>query len=109
LRSRLVVGLKKVKSLEKMARTNGYQTVVSYDTVLRELFSPADDLVKLDTDKLWNGYEACSTVQQTEHYLETRADPTRPVLFYAQPMNVHQFARNDVPSGAVVKCACGLE
>jgi len=93
----------KVNSLEKMARTDGYQTVVSYDTVLRELFSSSDDLVKLDTDKLWNGYEACSTVQQTEHYLETRADPSRPVLFYAQPMNVHQFARNDVPSGAAAK------
>jgi arylsulfatase A-like enzyme len=31
--------------------------------------------------------------------LDARADRSRPVLFYAQPMNVHQFARNDLPMG----------
>lgn len=88
-----------VNSLRTLAGSDGYQLVASYDTVLRQLFSPSDDLVKLDTDKnLWNQYEACSTVEQLESALDARSDKTRPVLFYAQPMNVHQFARNDVPS-----------
>jgi hypothetical protein len=88
----------KVNSLEKLAKTDGYQMVVSFDTVLSQILSPDDDLVKLDTDKpLWNRFEACSTLQQTESVLDTRADKSRPVLFYAQPMNVHQFARNDMP------------
>ena len=31
-----------------------------------------------------------------EKILDARTDASRPVLFYAQPMNVHQFARNDM-------------
>jgi arylsulfatase A-like enzyme len=60
--------------------------------------SPSDDLIQLDTDKkLWNRFEACSTVEETQNALDSRTDKSRPVLFYAQPMNVHQFANNDVP------------
>jgi hypothetical protein len=89
----------KVNSLHTLAQTDGYETVLSYDTVLRQLFTHADDLIKLDTSKdLWNQYEACSTVEQMESTLDRRDDKSQPVLFYAQPMNVHQFARNDVPS-----------
>ncbi len=88
-----------VNSLRSLARTDGYQLMASYDTVLRQLISPSDELTKLDADKqLWNQYEACSTVEQLESALDTRQDKARPVLFYTQPMNVHQFARNDVPS-----------
>ena len=88
-----------VNSLRTLAKTDGYELVASYDTVLRQLFTAADDLTKLDTDKdLWNRYEACSTASELESHLDSRQDKSRPVFFYAQPMNVHQFARNDVPS-----------
>jgi hypothetical protein len=88
----------RVNSLEKLAKTDGYQMMVSYDEILREVLSPSDDLIKLDTDKkLWNQLEVCSTVQQAESAIEHRSDSTRPILFYAQPKNVHQFARNDKP------------
>ncbi|MGE5205823.1 MAG: sulfatase-like hydrolase/transferase [Chlamydiota bacterium] len=88
----------KVNGLEKLARADGYQMVVSYDTVLSQLLSRSDDLIKLDTDKpLWNRFEVCSTVAQTENALDQGRDHSRPVLFYAQPMNVHQFAHNDRP------------
>lgn len=88
-----------VNSLRTLARADGYEVVVSYDTVLRQMFTPSDELTTLDTDKdLWNRYEACSTVAQLESQLDSRAGKSAPVFFYAQPMNVHQFARNDVPS-----------
>jgi len=88
-----------VNSLRTLATTDGYELVASYDTVLKQLFTPTDQVVKLDTDKdLWNRYEACSTVSELESHLDSRPDKASPVLFYAQPMNVHQFARNDVPS-----------
>ncbi|PYQ41755.1 MAG: hypothetical protein DMG99_10505 [Acidobacteria bacterium] len=88
-----------VNSLRTLARTDNYELVASFDTVLKQLFAPADTLTKLDADKqLWNQYEACSTVQQLENHLDSRANKSEPVLFYTQPMNVHQFARNDVPS-----------
>jgi hypothetical protein len=89
----------RVNGLEKLANTDGYQMVVSYDTVLSQILSPSDNLTKLDTDKpLWNRFEACSTLGQLAKTLDTRTDRSRPVLFYAQPMNVHQFARNDLPT-----------
>jgi arylsulfatase A-like enzyme len=55
--------------------------------------------VKLDTDKkLWNRLELGNTLRQTEAALDSRLDTTKPIFFYAQPKNVHQFAQNDVPS-----------
>jgi hypothetical protein len=89
----------KVNNLEKLANADGYQMMVSYDTVLSQILSPRDNLIKLDTEKpLWNRFEVCSTIQQTETALDSRSDKTRPVLLYAQPMNVHQFAHNDLPT-----------
>lgn len=89
----------KVNSVEKLARTDGYQMIVSYDSVLKEILSPADDLTKLDTDKpAWNQFEMCSTVDQLNKALDEHRDKTRPIFFYAQPMNVHMFARNNLPT-----------
>jgi hypothetical protein len=90
----------RVNSLEKLAKTDGYQMMVSYDEILREILSPSDELIKLDTDKkLWNQLEVCSTVQEAENAIDHRGDPARPIFFYAQPKNVHQFARNNLPNG----------
>ncbi len=88
----------RLNGLEKLVKADGYQMVVSYDEILREILSPSDDLIKLDGDKkLWNQLEFCSTVRQAESALEHRADAARPIFLYTQPKNVHQFARNDLP------------
>ena len=88
----------RINSLEKLARADGYRMVVSYDEILRQLLSPSDDLVKLDTDKkLWNQLDVCSTIQQAEPLLEHGLGQKQPVLFYTQPKNVHQFAHNNLP------------
>ena len=88
----------RVNGLEKLVKTDGYQMIVSYDEILREILSPSDDLIKLDTDKkLWNQLEVCSTIQQLESRLDHRSSAAPPVFFYAQPKNVHQFARNNLP------------
>jgi predicted AlkP superfamily pyrophosphatase or phosphodiesterase len=89
----------RVNNLEKLARADGYKMIVSYDTVLSQILSADDDLTKVDTDKpLWNRFEVCSTLRQTSAVLGSNPDKAQPVLFYAQPMNVHQFAHNDLPS-----------
>ena len=89
----------RVNGLEKMLRADHYKMVVSMDEVLKEVLTPSPDLVKLDLDKkLWNQLEIGSTVQQAEAALDARSDPQQAVFFYDQPKNVHQFARNDVPS-----------
>lgn len=87
-----------VNNLEKLVNAEDYKMVLSYDTVLRQVLSPKDKIVRLDTDKqTWNNYEACSTVQELTTALDARQDKTQPIFFYSQPMNVHQFAHNDYP------------
>ncbi len=89
----------KVNGLEQMLRADNYHMVVSMDEVLKEVLLPTDPLTKLDTDKeLWNQLEIGSTVRQAEAAFDRRDDSKEPVFFYDQPKNVHQFARNDVPS-----------
>jgi hypothetical protein len=89
----------KVNGLEQMLRADQYHMVVSMDEVVKEILSPSDNLVKLDTDtKLWNQLEIGSTVRQAEAVLDSHPGSQTPIFFYDQPKNVHQFARNDVPS-----------
>ncbi|MGA3266958.1 MAG: sulfatase-like hydrolase/transferase [Verrucomicrobiota bacterium] len=85
----------KINSLEKLARVDGYREIISYDTVVRQFLVLSNNVVKLDADKPWNQVEACSTIEQTEAALDQ--NPGSPVFFYAQPMNVHQFAHNNLP------------
>jgi arylsulfatase A-like enzyme len=89
----------KVNGLEQMVRADHYYMVVSMDEVVKEILSPSDDLVKLDMDKkLWNHLEIGDTLRQAETVLDSSAGSREPIFFYDQPKNVHQFARNDVPS-----------
>ena len=89
----------KVNGLEQMLHADNYHMVVSMDEVLKEVLLPTDTLTKLDTDKeLWNQLEIGSTVRQAESALGARNRSQEPIFFYDQPKNVHQFARNDVPS-----------
>jgi len=91
----------RVNGLEQMLRTDNYQMVVSMDEVVKEILSPDDHLVKLDMDKtLWNHLEIGDTLRQAEAALGSQVDSQQPIFFYDQPKNVHQFARNDVPSPA---------
>jgi hypothetical protein len=89
----------RLNSLDRLMHGENYRTIVSMDEVL-SLILPAGDVdVKLDTDKkLWNQFELGDTIRQAETAIDSNRDRTRPIFFYAQPKNVHQFARNDVPS-----------
>jgi len=89
----------RLNSLDRMLHTDGYKMVVSVDEVLGAILPANDDLIRLDSDKkLWNQLELGSTLHQAEAVLDSGQTGNQPVFFYAQPKNVHQFARNDVPS-----------
>jgi hypothetical protein len=89
----------RLNSLDRMLHVDNYRMLVSMDEVLSSVLPSDDGIVKLDTGKkLWNEYELGSTLQQAREVLDVPGDALQPVFFYAQPKNVHQFARNDVPS-----------
>jgi arylsulfatase A-like enzyme len=90
----------RLNSLEKLARTDGYKMIMSKDALLSELLDPSDDLIDLDPHKPWNQMEACTTVGNLEAKIDAGAAQGKPIFFYSQPMNVHQFARNNQPRGA---------
>ncbi len=88
----------RVNGLEKMLHADDYHMIVSMDEVLKEVLVPNEKLTKLDMDKqLWNQLEIGSTVRQAEAALDQQTG-SQPIFFYDQPKNVHQFARNEVPS-----------
>jgi glucan phosphoethanolaminetransferase (alkaline phosphatase superfamily) len=89
----------RLNSLDTMLHTDGYRMVVSVDEVLSAILPENDDLVRLDNGtKLWNALELGSTLRQAKNVLDAPENSARPIFFYTQPKNVHQFARNDVPS-----------
>jgi len=89
----------RLNSLDQMLHADHYRTIVSMDEVLRLILPAGDVDVKLDTDKqLWNQFELGDTLHQAEAALDAKQDDSRPIFIYAQPKNVHQFARNQVPS-----------
>jgi hypothetical protein len=89
----------RLNSLDRMLHADHYRMLVSMDEVLSAILPRHDGIVKLDADgKLWNQYEIGSTLQQARTALEAAHDPAQPMFLYAQPKNVHQFARNNVPS-----------
>jgi general stress protein CsbA len=99
LHAHYVQPFSRLNSLDRMLHTDGYRMIVSWDEILSIILPPNDDVVKLDTDKkLWHQLEIGSTIKQAEAVLDSRTDLSQPVFVYAQPKNVHQFARNDVPS-----------
>ncbi|HEX3156501.1 MAG TPA: sulfatase-like hydrolase/transferase [Candidatus Angelobacter sp.] len=87
-----------VNGLEKLVNADGYNKIISYDNVVREILSPKDDLTKLDTETpTWRALDFCSTVPQLTASLDAHPDG-RPLFFYAQPQNVHMFATNNEPT-----------
>ncbi len=101
LHAHYVQPFSRLNSLDRLVHADNYHTIVSMDEVL-SLILPADQVdVKLDTDKkLWNQLELGDTLRQAEAALDAHPQGEQPIFFYAQPKNVHQFARNDVPSPA---------
>lgn len=88
----------KINSLLKLARTDGYQVMVSRDTVLNDLLPKTAEITNIEHgENLWMHQEMCQSVSALNVALDERRDDSRPILFFSQPMNLHQFAINNQP------------
>lgn len=88
----------RINSLLKLARVDNYQVVVSRDTVLNDLLPKNSDIINIEpAHKLWMNQEMCGTVGYLDSELDRLRSSTRPILFFSQPMNLHQFAVNNLP------------
>ena len=87
-----------VNSLLTLARTDGYDVAVSYDYILRRILPPDQSLTLFDTDKPFMRMEISSTLEQLMRWMNNRPSQDHPILFYAQPMNIHILGKNDLPT-----------
>jgi arylsulfatase A-like enzyme len=83
--------------LKTLAKTDGYELAVSYDTILRRLIAPDDIDFKMDADKAWKDLDIESTTRELEAFLDSRADHSRPVLFYSQPVDIQELGQARIP------------
>lgn len=97
LHSHYIEPFKDANSLLTLARTDGYDVAVSYDSILQKVVKPEEHMTLFDQDKLFMQMEITSTLDQLMHWMSTRSNDGRPILFYAQPMNVHILGRNNLP------------
>jgi len=90
----------RLNSLNRMLHADDYKMMVSIDEVLSTLLPADDHIIRLDADKkLWNQLELGETLKQAQAEMDAlQGNAEQPVFLYAQPKNVHQFARNEVPS-----------
>jgi arylsulfatase A-like enzyme len=86
-----------VNNLLTLGINDGYDVAVSYDHILRRIIPSSDNLTKFDVDKGISNLEIGSTLSQLTTWMEHRSSPDRPILFYTQPMNIHQMARLNLP------------
>lgn len=88
----------KINSLLKLARTDDYRVMVSRDTVLNDLLPNTGEITNIERgQELWMHQEMCVSVKALNDALDRTSGDSRPVLFFSQPMNLHQFAINNQP------------
>jgi arylsulfatase A-like enzyme len=51
----------------------------------------------MDDDKPWKELDIESTTRELEFFLDGRANRDRPVLFYTQPIDVHELGQANIP------------
>ncbi|HEU4414016.1 MAG TPA: sulfatase-like hydrolase/transferase, partial [Candidatus Angelobacter sp.] len=80
----------RVNNLEKLVQADGYQSLVSVDTVLHVLLQPDSNLIPLDaTNKKWTDLDFCSTAAEVTNRMTGLQGGSQPVFLYTQPQNIH--------------------
>lgn len=92
-----------MNSLQKLIETEGYESFMTIDPVVRIVTKPSPDITELDKDHLWFEYDFCQTLKELQTTIDQRSTPTQPMFVYTQPQNVHRVVLKDkgdpVPPG----------
>jgi arylsulfatase A-like enzyme len=79
-----------MNSLQKLADTDGYESLISIDPVVEIMLQKSARLAELDKNaSYWTDYDLCRTLKEIETKLDTRRQSGRPLFVYSQPQNVH--------------------
>lgn len=92
-----------MNSLQRLIETEGYDSYITIDPVVRIVTKPSPEIVELDKDNLWFEYDFCRTLQELRGRIDERPSRDRPLFVYTEPQNVHRVVLKDkgepVPPG----------
>lgn len=92
-----------MNSLDRLIETEGYESFMTIDPVVRIITKPSPDVTELDKDYLWFEYDFCRTLNELKTRIDERQNLSRPMFVYTEPQNVHRVVLKDkgdpVPRG----------
>jgi Sulfatase len=92
-----------MNALEDLLTTDGYESYVSVDNILRAIVKPGFPTDHLDQDRGTMDLRLCSTLSELENKLGQLHDRSRPVFAYTQSQDIHIAVLNregrSVPAG----------
>jgi arylsulfatase A-like enzyme len=93
-----------MNSLEKLLVGEGYQRMVSVDSILAQILDRSGTFSHLDERAATGDYDLCDTLEELRGEIDARKDRGDRLFAYTQPQNVHvsRIAREgeSVPGGA---------
>ena len=79
-----------MNNLQKLLETDGYQSYISVDPILRMMLAPSSSITELDHDsKSWAELDFIPTLKELEAKIDSRSERKKPIFAYTQPQNVH--------------------
>lgn len=79
-----------MNNLQKLLETEGYESYISIDPILRMMLGKSSSITELDKDcKSWGDLDFIPTLEELEAKIDARPDRTKPIFAYTQPQNVH--------------------
>jgi Sulfatase len=78
-----------MNNLQKLLETDGYQSYISVDPILRMILRPSPSITELDKGSSWSDLDFIPTLKELETKIDARTDSKKPIFAYTQPQNVH--------------------
>ncbi len=91
-----------MNNLQKLVETDGYQSYISTDPLLRTVLAKSPSITGLDEGtNSWSDLDFVTTLKELETKIDARSDRAKPIFAYSQPQNVHTItmARSRIPGG----------
>lgn len=80
-----------MNSLQKLIETEGYESLMTLDPVMKIILDPSSQIEELDKGLMWFEYDFCRTLKELETKIDGKKDVQRPLFVYSQPQNIHRM------------------
>jgi len=89
-----------MNNLQKLLDSNGYQSYISVDPILREILRPSSTITELDKSRtFWEDLDFIPTLKELESKIDAQANKNQPIFAYTQPQNVHTLTLDRLRGG----------